>query len=659
MGFLFFGLFIGNKDFQMANIENNSEKNDKQRSHFATDQELKAKVYDAIEEQLEKSSEKAFDSEGFKSRLDTAIRKDDETNWNRGEGEQGWNRGVYGDGSTYGMGSKKGEVNVTVNRVKGSKSTNGFFEKNLSFGGKKMVVEIHVDIDAESETMDMTYKTTEVSFFRGHHDKKGPFMIDDKLFFKLDNMSKFKKELKKKFDEYAEREANYFIKTKLGIEDRVEKSINSMVESNMKKLSLTDIITSDYDETLDRIMESSHDDKDVDQNHPEVKDANTPGNLLFDDLEECEQKMGKDYRDYFEKMMNKFGASSPKELKPSEWETIDMGWKSDKEEKYIDEVTASAGGAGAGAYQTPGAFAKGGDFDEEMGDSPESKINKKKLKERFEETPYSKKGKKRTLKRESSSDGWTEVELEPGSGYVPKGMNKNHALGLHGVEVNSEEENDLAANPPRGRAGMKGKKSKGLSESFDPSKRKFVGLTENEEKGVNKRYIITHKKSKEEESNRWKSLSDFEKNSTIRLAESCGCDEPEVSHKEVSREQGEIENEKEFMKRNQEIDAGDSVDGKEVIVVPKPDSLSGAEFKVFEDDYLNESKAYILDLNTGNLVKNPNYEIETINEVKRKSKQEIINESVSVKPKEEKTPDTAYYFDAEKGRMVRNRNYKG
>lgn len=657
---MFFGLFIGNKDFQMANIENNSEKNDKQRSHFAGDQELKAKVYDAIEEQLKKSSEKAFDSEGFKSRVDTAMKKDDETNWNRGEGERGFNKGVYGDGSTYGMGTKKGEVSVTINRVKGPKSTNGFFEKNLSFGGKRMTVEIHVDIDVESKTMDMTYKTTEMSFFRGHHDKKGPFMIDDELFFRLDSMDKFKKELKKKFDDYAEREANYFIKTKLGIEDRVQKSINSMVENNMKKLSLKDIINSDYDETLDKIMESSKDSKKnkVDQNHPEVKDANSPNNLLFDDLEECESKMGKDYRDYFEKKMKKYGASSPKELKPSEWETIDMGWTSDKE-AGLEEVTGSAGGAGAGAYQTPGAFAKGGDFDDEMGKSPENKAMKRSLKEKFEETPYSKKGKKRTLKRESSSDGWTTVELEPGSGYVPKGMNKNHALNLHGVEVNSEEEEELSKGSPKGRAAMDGKKSKGLSESFDPAKRKFLGLTENEEKGVNKRYIITHKKTKNEEKSRWSQLSNFEKESTIKLAESCGNDEPEVSHKEVSREQGEEENKKDFMKRNQDIDAGDKVDGKEVVVVAKPESLSGAEFKVYEEDYLNESKAYIFDFNTGELVKNPNYNIEVINEeVKRKTKDQLINENVSVKPKAKEVPNKAYYFDEEKGRMIRNRDFK-
>lgn len=606
----------------MANIENNPEKNDVQKSHFADDQELKAKVYDAIEEQLEKSSEKAFDSEGFKSRQDTAMKRDkaDDTTWNHGEGQQGWNRGVYGDGSTYGMGAKKGEVNVTVNRVKGSKATNGFFEKNLSFGGKKMVVEIHVDVDPDAKSLEMTYKTTEQSAFRGFHDKKGPFMIDDKLYFKLEDMGDFKKELKKKFDDYAEKEANYFIKTKLGIEDRIEKSINSMVESNMNKLSLKDILAGDFDETLNKIMESTKKDKEekeVEPNHPEVKDANSPGNLLFDDKED--------------------------------------------DEDTVDEVTASAGGAGAGAYQTPGAFAKGGDFDDEMGTSPEKKTMNEsgdryvELQKKFEDTPYAKKEKKRTLRREGTPDGWTTVELDA-DGYAPKGMDKNHAMGLHGVEVNSDEENKLAAEPPRGRAGMKGKKSKGLSESFDPSKRKFITESEHEDKGINKRYIITHKPTKEEEHNRWASLSNFEKNSTIRLAESCGAPvEDGKASKAVTREEGEEMNKKEFMQRNSGVDAGDTVDGKEVIVVAKPDSLSGAEFKVFKDDYLNENKAFILDMNTGNLVNNPNYKTK---EVKEHTEAAPLNESVEPKVEESKIPNTAYYFNAELGRLVRNPNFK-
>jgi hypothetical protein len=567
----------------MANIENNPEKNDKQETQFAKNQKLKSDVYDAIEEQLISSTESAFKSAGIKTR-----EPKDAT------GQQGWNRGVYGDGSTYGTGVAKGQDSITIGRVKGPKATNGFFEKNLSYGGKRMVAEIHIDIDTESETMDFTYQTTEDAAFRGYQDtKSGPYMINDKQTFKIDNLSEFKKNIKKVLDKFADKEAAYFFSTKLGIEDRTEKSINSMVESNMKKLSLTDIIKGNFDETLDKIMEST---KKVDKNHPEVKDANSPGNLLFDDKEE--------------------------------------------EEDTVDEVTASAGGAGAGAYLTPGAFKKGGDFDKEMKENIHEK-----LQEKFEATPYSKRDKKRALKRENTQ-GWTTVELDS-DGYAPKGMDKNYTMGLHGVDVNSSEEDKLSKGTPKGAGAM--------NESFDPSKKKFVSLTENEEKGINKRYIITHQKSAEEESNRWKALSNFDKNSTIRIAEACGCDiDDGTKEKTVSREQGEEENKRDFMKRNSNVDHGDTVDGKAVVVVSKPGSLSGAEFKVFEDDYLNENKAFILDMNSGNLVNNPNYkngvEVAAVEET-------TLNESYEPKA-EAVIPNTAYYFNQELGRLVRNPNFK-
>ena len=74
-------------------------------------------------------------------------------------------------------------------------------------------------------------------------------------------------------------------------------------------------------------------------------------------------------------------------------------------------------------------------------------------------------------------------------------------------------------------------------------------------------------------------------------------------------DQGQEDNEREFMQRNQDAESGEFVDGKEVIIVAKPKSLSNAMYKVFRDDYMNENKAYILDLNTGNLVNNPNFKI--------------------------------------------------
>lgn len=541
----------------MANIKNNSEKNDKQRSDFKESQELKSNVYDAIEEQLKKSSEKAFKSEGIKS--NDSIEKNS---------QQGWNKGVYGDGSTYGQGVSKGKGTVTINRVKGSSSTNGFFEKNLSLGGKKMVVEIHVDIDTNSKTMDMTYQTTEQAAFRGLSDKKGPFMINDKLTFKLGDMTSLKKELEEKFDKLAESEVNYFIKTKLGIEDRTEKSINSMVESNMKKLSLSDIIKGGFDDTLNKIMESTK----KDSNNPEVIAANSPGKLLFDDLEEAEEKKGKKYRDYFESKMKGFGAKSPKELKPSEFKTIDMGWCSD-EEKSLEEIATSGGGAGG----TVGSFA----FASPFGTA---------AKKDFNDTNYSKKNQKRNLKRENVN-GWTEVELEPGSGYVPKGMNKNYVSGLHSDNVE----------------GVKKDKAS-LSEGFNPSKRKFITESENLDSGVNKRYIITHKTTSEEESNRWKRLSSFNKDETIKLAESCGGKVDDgTKTRIVSREEGEKLNKEDFIKRNKEIECGEELNGMKVVSVDKPNSITNATYKVFEDDYLNENKAFILDMKTGNLVNNPNY----------------------------------------------------
>jgi hypothetical protein len=123
----------------------------------------------------------------------------------------------------------------------------------------------------------------------------------------------------------------------------------------------------------------------------------------------------------------------------------------------------------------------------------------------------------------------------------------------------------------------------------------------------------------------------------------------------VSREQGEKENEVEFMKRNNGVDHGDEIDGKAIVVVGKPGSLSGAEFKVFEDDYLNENKAFILDMNSGNLVNNPNYKLEVV-----EVEEAPLNENIQIesKTKEVVNESTAYIFNEETGQLIRNKNYK-
>ncbi len=141
-------------------------------------------------------------------------------------------------------------------------------------------------------------------------------------------------------------------------------------------------------------------------------------------------------------------------------------------------------------------------------------------------------------------------------------------------------------------------------------KRKFITNSENDDKNINKRYIISEKRTQSEESDRWKKLSIFERDETIKGAENiadllneCGCEDK--NH--VSREEGEQEISNEFEQRNSDLESGDQHNGKKIIVVMKPNSLSNSQYKVYEDEYLNESRAYIFDFTTGNFVSNPNF----------------------------------------------------
>jgi hypothetical protein len=132
-------------------------------------------------------------------------------------------------------------------------------------------------------------------------------------------------------------------------------------------------------------------------------------------------------------------------------------------------------------------------------------------------------------------------------------------------------------------------------------------LSENVEKGINKRYIITEKRNKEEEENRWKNLALFETNQTIKKAESVTEDEDFVPTKKIVKEN--LNKEEEEFRSRVDVNIDEQVDGKKVIMVAKPNSTSNAMFKVFEEDYLNESRAYIKDLNSGQLILNPNYKV--------------------------------------------------
>lgn len=538
-----------------------------QTDDFSKNQKFKHDVFEAIQETALETTKQAFKDLGFKEKEGRA--------------------GEYGNGESYGKGTDSKEFNVKVTSRQNTKS---YFEKVIYFGGKKAISEVTIGYEADKKAIELAYKTTEFSAFRGYHEKTsyaGAQLINDRSNFVVNSISDFKKDLKKIFKKYADKEIAYITSTKIGVEDKTEKSINSMVESNMSKnkLSFSDLFSSSFDEALEKVVnyvnESKKEEKEekkekVTKNSPEVVKANSPGNLLFDEKDE----------------------------------------EKEKEEKVSEMTTAGSAAVAQTGGEAPG---------EKLGSVGQFKYAANPFGQKFEDTPYAKAKNKRATVKKTKNEGdtfWTTVDLEQGSGYVPKGMEHNYVMGQHDKKL--KESTESVEN--------KSQDSKIIKESL--VKRKFVTLKENEEKGVNKRYIVTEQRSEEEQKERWKSLSLFETYNTIRNAEeviseellkecghmeecSCGCNMDVEDVHGVSMEQGQEENEKEFMQRNDGAEEGDFVDGKEVIVVAKPNSLSNAMFKVFKEDYLNESKAFILDLNSGNLVYNPNFKTNVEYKVKK------------------------------------------
>jgi len=536
----------------------------RQMESFSEEQEFKQSTLEIIKNTALETTEKAFEELGYNKQDSRA--------------------GEYGNGESYGAGTSLDHFNV---RITSNPSTNTYFEKIIYFGGKKAISEVTIGWDAKNKTIQMAYKTTEFSAFRGYGSDVGPMLINKRINFVIKDKNKFKENLTKLFKNYAEKEIGYITSTKIGIEDKTEKSINSMVETNMKKFTLKDLMTSSGDElsnTLENYVNENKEGKEnkAKTNNPEVIAANSPGKLLFDDIEDIKDDTIKTAA---KNKLKKFGVIALNELKPSEKKTF---FEELEKELQIDEITASGGNAAGGAFLTPMAFKPGGDLN----------LGQRKL----EDTNYAKGKKERPSVKKSMEEGdsfWRTVELNPGSGYVPKGMEKNYVSGEHNKKINEsiEKVNDKLNKPEL------------IKESL--LKRKFITMNENEEKGVNKRYIVTEQRSEDEQNERWKKLAMFETYTTIKDAENlheCGCEDIDNSH-EVTMNQGEAENEKEFLQRNSDAEVGGEVDGRVVLMVPKPNSLSNAMFKVFEDDYLNENKTYILDLNSGNLVLNPNFKV--------------------------------------------------
>lgn len=569
---------------------------------------LKGEVLLFIRETLEESGEKAF--------LDLGFQKSDKPG------------GFYGDGRAYGMGTATSFFNIKIGG-----QTQTMMEKHISFGGKQMSVEIHVFVHPNSKTMDMKYRTTEASAFRGYSSPTGAMMINDQLHYDLKNMEKFKKEFKAKMDEFSAKEAAYMTSTKLGVEDAIEKSTASMVEST--SLSITDILSGDEDMFLKKLHETYM--MDAFSIADETPEQSEEDKLLLSDKDLTEDEYG----------FNRDDKTLDREVFGSEVTITDERDENSRfaqKAKVVDYVRPSAMDGNLISYvlEFPegeretylrSQFAKTEDAMANVGlqarikeitslggagsvgsfkyDAPLGKPAKRK----FADTEF---GKRERLKE--GAGNWAPMMTEGADGFwsvvsqeTLNRYKKDHIMGAPGaedIEINSEAEEQFNSGGvnkfPQGKAFKDGdfERYNSLQKEAEEAQKKSIQEYLRIDPSVRKKWNREEAVTESERKNRWERLSTFETNETIKKAEDSSGPRKAVNESVVKKAGEEVEVP---MLRNQNIDEGDVVDGKKVIKVMKKNSLYNIEYLVNEEDYLNERKAYIHDYTTGNLINNPNY----------------------------------------------------
>jgi len=476
----------------------------KQGENFTKKINIASEIYKIVKETALKSSQEAFKELGIYPSMNY--------------------KGVYGDETVYG----KGVENDTYNVIVDSK-TRSYLEKNLFYGGNRIDVEIGMEIN--KSILSLSYQMTEDAFFKD-------CFISEKMKFIISDLDKFKKQLKKKFDEFAKKEVEYLTSSKLSAQGKILKSTKSMVKEN--NLSLSKLIKESFKEAS----------------------------------EDIDNMFGK----------NKKKKKGDKDLLLGDKNKDNKKFKTVEErDKELEEITATGGGAGAGAFLAPLSFKKKTPYEEAREPKPVIKKDENGI-------PY--------------------VDVVPlRNGYAPKGMEHNYIAGHHDIEVNSPEELDMASTY-RNKFGYITKKNK-LDEDYDLDKRKFVSDEENEMSGMNKRYLITRKNDQDTINKRWKRLATMPINETIYDAENVVFSESKkLKNKgtitEISREEAEKENIGMFAQANDSIDNHEIINGREVIEVPKSDDeCEFVTYLFYKDDYMNEDKLYLYDHKTNHLVKNP------------------------------------------------------
>lgn len=572
------------------------------RKEFQDTLALKGEVYNFIKETLEETSEKAFSDQGF-PQADKPM-------------------GVYADGKAFGMGTATNHYNIKVGG-----QTQSFLEKQISFGGKRMLVEVHIAVQANSQTLEIKYRTTESSAFRGYGSAVGPMMINEQLHYDLKNMDKFKKEFKEKMKEFADKEVGYMTSTKLGTEDPIEKSTASMVEN---KLNLNDVFFASDDDFIKKIEESHitlADDgtnaeecdnlilSDEGMNEESAVDVDTTldrsiinTDVTVTDVNDARcGDIGRvltptHSKEYNERGMPvfsyvlEFPDGTKETFIRSQLKTLDDAMMDETFQAHLKEITSlgGAGSAGGFQYDAPLGGPKRRSFkDTEMGKRQKMKEEKGHWGPRIAE----------------SNDGfWTVVSQETLNRYK-----KDHIMGAPGaedVEINSESEEEFNSGGikkfPQGKAYKDGdfERHNQLKEEAEKAQQNSVTEYMKIDPSVRKKWRVEEAIPQSSMNERWTRLATFTQNETIKKAESVTPDKKTMNESFVVKPNNTVEK---AMPRNQNISEGDVVNGKKVIKVTKNNTRFRVEHLVNEEDYLNTKKAYIHDYMTGNLVNNPNY----------------------------------------------------
>ena len=580
----------------------------------------KAELFELIKETLIKTTEKEFNKQGFEPSEGAA--------------------GMYGDDSTYGAGTKNEKFLIKV-----SGKTLPSIEKTIQLGGKRLTSEVKCVI--ANGRLRINYNTPENTGFKN-------FIVRKELSLSIDlTKDKIKKQLEDLFSEAAFYEVDYLQSASLGTEYGSQNYYNPnkpKMDIINNKMTIKEIYTSESTENFKALPDEEQNIDKVKEKH--AIDMGDGKSMLLDknSVDEIVNKVKSDkgFQKFFKETLNKFECSSLGEVKKK---GKDKEFLEELAGYSVNEITAvggapSATGGGAGAYLTPYAFKKPGSKNKDLKapfvqvakeDSllPEGKNTN--FTKDIKDTPYFQ-GK--NSKKPRVDKDWNIISEAGGDPYnIPVKIDTNtHPIGMPFIKPNSQEEAKAAASGDPNKLKRIGVKK--LNESVEKIKQKisneteseriqrlgkkrFNSILENEQLGVNKRYIITEKTTKEYEKERMSKLAGFKLYESIKgaenLSEVLGC-EPEIENKPINtgseKENDSFEGSVNYPDNNPFVPEDFTMEeptsarsplnvNENYVEVEKPGSMFGTMYKFKEADFLNENKKYILDLNSMVFVPRP------------------------------------------------------